>query len=260
MALIRADEYEIDYNVFSRIGAELKPGIIWVSSGAVEIGRLDYRKRNSIDIISEDLDNASYASQGQSIMMENYRKFINPQYSVRQVLIEHQHFNVSEKRDFIKKLLLNCVKQNAIPIVNYNDSVSNEETRKMELYSLRNTQNKVVECIDNDETASEIASLMKSKYLLILTSSEGLLSDPQKPDSIIKEVNGKDIYELQENINELKKLCNGTSRKGSNGMVAKLDYISKPIANGTKVIIGNPKYRISDLINGNVNRTIFQVK
>lgn len=263
MALIRRDEYDIDYNVFSRVGAELAPGAIWISSGAVEIGRLDYMRRNSgkeIDNFNADEVNACYAAQGQSIVMENYRKFINPEYSVRQVLVEHQHFNEPEKREFIKRLLLDSVNQNAIPIVNYNDSVSNVETRKMELVSLRQQQDKVVECIDNDETASEIAALVKSKYLIILTSSIGLLEDPQDNNSLIKEVAGKNVYELLDNISELKKCCVGASRKGANGMKAKLDFISEPIKNGTIVIIGHSKYRIKDLISGNVERTIFTIK
>ena len=262
MALIRRDEYDIDYNVFSRVGAELIPGFIWISSGAVEIGRIDYMRRNGgheIDNCDEEA-NACYASQGQSIVMENYRKFINPLYSVRQVLVEHQHFNEPEKCNFIKRLLLDCVRQNAIPIINYNDSVSNEETRKMELLNLRQQQEKVVECVDNDETASEIAALVKSKFLVILTSSVGLLKDPQDNDSLIREVSGKNIYELLDNISELKKCCVGASRKGANGMKAKLEYISQPIKNGTTVIIGHSKYKIRDLIAGNVERTIFRVR
>lgn len=263
MSLIRHDEYDINYNVFSRVGAELAPGVIWISSGAVEIGRLDYIRRNGgkeIENSNAEEVNACYAAQGQSIVMENYRKFIDPAYSVRQVLVEHQHFNTPEKCNFIKKLLLDSVKQNAIPIINYNDSVSNDETRKMELFNLRQHQKKVVECIDNDETASEIAALVKSKYLVILTSSIGLLEDPQDNNSLIKEVSGKNVYELIENINEFKKCCVGASREGANGMKAKLEYISEPIKNGTTVIIGHSKYRIKDLISGNVERTIFKVE
>ncbi|MHB1367524.1 MAG: amino acid kinase family protein [Eubacteriales bacterium] len=263
MALIRRDEYDIDYNVFSRMGAEMVPGFIWVSSGAVEIGRIDYMRRNGSNVINDCDDgeaNACYASQGQSIVMENYRKFINPLYSVRQVLVEHQHFNEPEKCNFIKKLLLDCVKQNAIPIINYNDSVSNEETRKMELFNLRQHQEKVVECVDNDETASEIAALVKSKYLVILTSLIGLLENPHDNNSLIKEVSGKNIHELLDNINELKKCCVGASRKGANGMKAKLEYISEPIKNGTAVIIGHSKYKIKELISGNAERTIFRVR
>lgn len=263
MALIRRDEYDIDYNVFSRVGAELVPGFIWISSGAVEIGRLDYiRRNNGEEICNSNVEviNACYAAQGQSIVMENYRKFINPAYSVRQVLVEHQHFNEPEKCNFIKTLLLDCVKQNSIPIINYNDSVSNEETRKMELFNLRHHQEKVVECIDNDETASEIAALVKSKYLVILTSSVGLLENPQDNNSLIKEVTGKDIYELLDNIDELKKCCVGASRIGANGMKAKLEYISEPIKNGTTVIIGHARYRLKDLITGTVERTVFKVR
>lgn len=263
MALIRRDEYDIDYNVFSRIGADLTPGCIWISSGAVEIGRLDYMKRNGgkeIDNTNAEEMHACYAAQGQSIVMENYRRFISPAYSVRQVLVEHQHFNEPEKFNFIKKLLLDSISQNAIPIINYNDSISNDETRKMELFNLRQHQEKVVECIDNDETAAEIAALVKSKYLLILTSSIGLLANPHDNTTLIKEVSGKNVYELLENINELKKCCSGASREGAHGMKAKLEYISEPIKNGTTVIIGHSKYRIRDLISGNVERTIFKVR
>jgi len=156
--------------------------------------------------------------------------------------------------------LLDSVNQNAIPIINYNDSISNDETRKMELFNLRQHQEKVIECIDNDETASEIAALVKSKYLLILTSSIGLLENPQDNNSLIKEVSGQNIYELLENISELKKCCVGASRDGANGIKAKLEYISEPIKNGTTVIIGHSKYRIKDLISGNVERTIFKVR
>ena len=45
MALIRQEDNDIDYNIFSRLGMELRPGMIWVSSGAAEIGRLDFMKR-----------------------------------------------------------------------------------------------------------------------------------------------------------------------------------------------------------------------
>jgi len=263
MALIRKGEYDIDYNVFSRLGKELYPGCIWVSSGAVEIGRIDYMKRNNLNEIENyDIEEvkSNYASQGQAILMENYRKFINPNFSVRQLLVEHHHFNDVEKREFIRKLLLNSIKQNAIPIVNYNDSVSNEEIRKMELYNLRLNQDKVVECIDNDETASAISVLVKSKYLLILTSEIGLLKDPRDTKTLIREVEGKDTYELIDHISELQQYCIGASREGANGMKAKLEYLIEPIKQGTTVIIGHSKYGISDLIKGNVERTIFRVR
>ena len=37
MALIRREDKDIDYNIFSRLGSELKPGMIWVTSGATAV-------------------------------------------------------------------------------------------------------------------------------------------------------------------------------------------------------------------------------
>ena len=88
MALIRKEDKDIDYNIFSRLGAELKPGMIWVTSGATEIGRLDYLKRTGCELCgSDDEIKADYAAQGQSILMQNYRQFIHQEYGVRQLLV-----------------------------------------------------------------------------------------------------------------------------------------------------------------------------
>ena len=54
MALIRREDLDIDYNIFSRLGHDLRPGMIWVSSGATEIGRLDYMRRNGGEVLHGD--------------------------------------------------------------------------------------------------------------------------------------------------------------------------------------------------------------
>ena len=179
MALIRKADNDIDYNIFSRLGRELKPGMIWVSSGAAEIGRLDYIRRQNRELLGDPEEvKADYSSQGQTILMGEYRRYIPDRYSVRQLLVEHTHFNDEEKRTHIRDFLMRCAKQNAIPIVNYNDPVSVEEIRKLELAHLRERGNDAVECIDNDETASVICSLVHAKYLVILTSADGIYRDP----------------------------------------------------------------------------------
>ena len=43
-----------------------------------------------------------YAAQGQAILMQNYRQFIHPSYSVRQVLVEHLHFNDPERESTLR--------------------------------------------------------------------------------------------------------------------------------------------------------------
>lgn len=261
MALIRKEDNDIDYNIFSRLGAELKPGYIWVSSGATEIGRLDYIKRTGKELTGEmDAIKTDYAAQGQAILMQNYRQFINASYSVRQVLVEHRHFNEPEKRNHIKNLLLRCAEQGAIPIINYNDAVNAEENRRMELSELREHNNAhVVECIDNDETAAEIAVLMHAKTLLIMTSAYGIYRDPKDPETLIEQIHGRDAAEVVRNIREMQKYCIGSSREGANGARAKLEYIIEPVKQGTTVIIGHATHRISDLLEGKVKRTIIGI-
>ena len=42
MALIDKKSNILDYTLIARLSSELKPGYIWVTSGAAETGRLDY--------------------------------------------------------------------------------------------------------------------------------------------------------------------------------------------------------------------------
>jgi len=261
MALIDKKDNMIDYNIVARLSKELKPGFIWVSSGATEIGRLDYISRNGHEIEGNSEDRKTdYAAQGQTILMSNYRQFVDPKYSLRQVLVEHYHFNDEKKREHLKSLLLRCVEQNAIPIINYNDAVSDEENRKMEINALSKSKNKVVECVDNDETATQIACLVGAKRLLILTSVNGIYNNPDDEKTLIKEISGKNIEEVLQNIEYYKNFCNGTSRKGSNGAKAKLEYIKDAVKCGTEVIIANAKYSIKDILGGTALSTKIGVK
>ena len=262
MALVNKAWGDIDYNVISRISRELVPGMIWVTSGAAEIGRLDYMKRNGGAELTGKREEikTDYAAQGQAILMENYREYIDPKYSVRQILVEHQHFNDAQKCENLRNLLLRCPKQNAIPIVNYNDPLSDDEIVKVELQRLEQKGFKAVHCVDNDETASQIANLVKCKKLLIYTSTLGIYANPKDPNSLITEISGKDTYELVDNITECQKACDGASRNGANGAKAKLEYIKSPVQNGTEVYIANPKFSIKEILNGDAPCTKIFVK
>ena len=263
MALIRREDSDIDYNIFSRLGAELKPGMIWVSSGATEIGRLDYMKRNNGRELEGGADEVKtdYAAQGQNILMENYRRFISPEYSVRQLLVEHTHFNSRQTREYVKNMLLRCADQNAIPIVNYNDPVSFEEHRKMELMQLRDMgSSNVVECVDNDETAAVIADLVEAETLVIMTSADGIYTDPNDPSTIVREVCASDAEDMERKIRQLQQFCSGASRAGANGAKAKLEYILPCAKAGTTVIIGHARHRLSQLVAGTVPCTRFYLK
>ena len=261
MALIDKESNNLNYTLIARLSSELKPGYVWVTSGAAETGRLDYIRRNGEELTgtAEEIK-TDYASQGQSILMETYRQFVDPKYSLRQVLVEHQHFNDDVKREHLKSLLLRCKAQNAIPIINYNDAVSIEESRKLEIQSLKSTHEKVVECVDNDETATQIACLLKARTLLILTSADGIYRDSNDPTTLIKEISGSTVEEVLKNIDECENYCNGASRKGANGAKAKLEYVKDAVKVGTKVIIASAKYPIAKILANEVPCTVIGVR
>ena len=261
MALIDKQNNILDYTLIARLSSELKPGYIWVTSGAAETGRLDYIKRNGkeLDGNKEDVK-TDYASQGQSILMSTYREFVDSKYSLRQVLVEHQHFNDAQKREHLKAMLIRAKDQNAIPIINYNDAISTEESRRFEIQSLKADHDKVVECVDNDETATQIACLVKAKNLLILTSADGIYKDATDPSTLISEISGTDIYEVLQNITECENYCHGASRAGANGAKAKLEYIKDAVKIGTKVTIANAKYSIKDILSGTAKATRIGVR
>lgn len=256
MALIDREYQDMNYNVIARLSRELKPGYIWVTSGATEIGKLDYVKRNAKELDgSEEENKTDYAAQGQSVLMQTYRQYIDSRYSVRQILVEHQHFNDAEKREHLYRMLTRCPAQGAIPIVNYNDAVSYEENRKMEINQIKAKKGRAIECVDNDETASQIACLVKCRTLLILTTTDGILSDANDKNSLVERVGGKDIYELLENVDELQKHCSGASRKGAHGAWAKLEFIKEPLKNGAQVIIASSRFSLKSILDGSVKAT-----
>ena len=251
MALIQKGENAIDYNVFQRLGGDLRPGMILVTSGAVEIGRLDYMHRTGRELggLPEE-DKVDYAAQGQTILMNAYRQFVHPEYGIRQVLVEHNHFNDLPRREHIHRLLRRAADQGVIPIVNYNDPVSDEEVRKMELASRRAPGDTVVECVDNDETAGVIAQLVGARNLILLTSTDGIYLDKDDPSTLVRLVTGDTLEDVRAKVQELMQHCSGASRAGANGARAKLDFAIRAVENGANVVIGHARYHIADLMSG----------
>ena len=261
MALIRKEDNDLDYNIFARLASELKPVYILVSSGATEIGRNDYMKRHGGIELKGNIDEikTDYSALGLTILMSLYRDFISPEFSVRQVLVEHSHFNDPAKAEHIKKLLFRSANQNAIPIVNYNDAVSDAENMRMELADLKSSNQAIVECVDNDETAAVIASLVGARLLVILSSVEGIYMDAGDPSTLVETIDGADFAEVSAKIDALMESCNGTSRYGSAGAAAKLKYARQALGSGTTVIIAHARHRLKDIISGKVKRTIIRI-
>ena len=253
MALVQKQEHAIDYNIFQRLGADLRPGMALVTSGATEIGRLDYLQRAGHELCGDaEQDKADYAAQGQTILMNTYRSFIRPEYGVRQFLVEHTHFNDEQRREHIRELLERCVEQGVIPIINYNDPLNDEELRKMEIASRRAEGREVVECVDNDETAEVVAKLMGAQTLILLTSTDGIYLNRDDPSTLVHLVTGDSINEVRAQVEALMRHCVGASRSGANGAKAKLAFAMRAVESGTNVIIGHARRHITELMDGSV--------
>ena len=253
MALIQRDDGAIDYNIFQRLGDDLRPGMALVTSGATEIGRLDYLHRTGRELSGDpEQDKTDYAAQGQIVLMDTYRRFVHPEYGVRQLLVEHTHFNDPTKREHIRQLLLRAAGQDCIPIINNNDPVTDEEMRKMELASRRRDGEEVVECVDNDETAAVIASLVGAKTLVLLTGTEGIYLDRGDPSTLVRDVLCDDLPALRARVGELMTHCDGASRAGAGGAKAKLEYALRAAEHGSRVIIGHARHHVSALVSGAV--------
>lgn len=122
----------------------------------------------------------------------------------------------------------------------------------MELAIRRSHGDQVVECVDNDETAAVIANLVHTKKLVLMTSTEGHLPRPHRPQNAggagDGEKHGRAGGEGAAAAGKLRR----ASRAGANGAKAKLEYALKSARQGTMVIIGHARHRLSDLAEGRV--------
>lgn len=162
-----------------------------MTSGATEIGRLDYIRRTGKELTGSAEDNKTdYSAQGQAILMQTYRQFFIPNYSLRQVLIEHR-LQRAGKAGALKAPASPGEGGRGRPLVNYNDAVCAEENRKWEIESIQRRNGHAVECVDNDETAAQIARLVHAETLLILTNTDGIYTDVSSETGLVEEDRGE---------------------------------------------------------------------
>lgn len=132
--------------------------------------------------------------------------------------------------------------------MNYNDPVSDEENRKMELAARRRSGDVVHECVDNDETAAVIAGLVHARMLVLHDLHRGDLSGPRRSRHPGEGCHRQNRRGSGGGIPGDD--CVGASRAGANGARAKLAYALESVRNGSTVIIGHARHHLSDLVQG----------
>ena len=177
--------------------------VVLVTSGAVGLGC----QKLSLDQRPNDLTSLQAAAAiGQVNLMTLYEKEMNKLgNNIAQILITKADFNTSESFRNASKTFKRLLDFNVIPIVNENDSISNEELK----YG------------DNDTLSALVALAINANKLILLTDIDKLYSeDPRQNNEaipILEVCNKTELNEIKEKNN-----FNLNKEWGTGGITTKL--------------------------------------
>ena len=213
--------------------------VVLVTSGAVGLGckKLNLKTRpKELSVLQ------AVAAVGQVNLMSLYDKSMKKLgHNVAQILITKTDFNSRESFNNASKTFKKLIDLNVIPIVNENDSVSNEELK----YG------------DNDTLSALVALAINANKLILLTDIENLYSkDPR---------NNKDAHPIREvKSNELKSIKdinikNFNNEWGTGGIATKLIAAEIATKGGVEVQLadGRNEANLIDIFNDEKIGTIF---
>ena len=136
--------------------------VVLVSSGAIGVGSksLGFEKRPKLT-----REKQAAAAVGQAILMQIYQNFFNTYtQTVAQILLTKTDFEQGVRRTNTENTFTELLSRGIIPIVNANDTTSTFE----------------IEFSDNDRLAANVAALLHSDLLILLTDIDALYdSDPK---------------------------------------------------------------------------------
>ncbi len=212
---------------------EAGTAVIIVSSGAVGLGM---GKLGLSDRPQELSLLRSCASIGQSELMHAWKTALDTHDRVAaQILLTREDFNLQTRSRKVEETLCRLIEHRVIPVVNENDSVSDEELKFG----------------DNDVLSALLASLLQADLLIILTTAKGLMTSASS---------GVLIPFVSEITPEVENMADGTSSPTSvGGMTTKIEAAKIATKSGCGVFIGsgeNPG-RLVQILKGQAEGTFF---
>ncbi len=174
--------------------------VILVSSGAIGVGfqALGLKSRPKTLSLKQ-----ACAAVGQGQLMMIYQKlFMEYNHLAAQVLLTFDVITSQERRNNAINTMNELLQQDAIPVVNENDTVATEE----------------IEFGDNDTLSAIVAHLIKADLLILLTDIDGFYTDdPHKNKEAVK------LSVVEEITDEFKAMAKGTGTTyGTGGMSTKI--------------------------------------
>ncbi|MCL1806935.1 MAG: glutamate 5-kinase [Oscillospiraceae bacterium] len=217
--------------------------VVLVTSGAIGTGLAALNKPKPAYVQSKQ----AAAAVGQCRLMHIYDKlFTEYNYNVAQILVTRSDLTELNRNEAVLKTLKELLKWKVVPIINENDSVSQEE-----IHSSR--QNVFG---DNDTLSALVAALVKADLLVLLTDIDAFYTaDPREnPDA-------KRIPRVTDITDKMKLASGGAgSARGTGGMITKLAAAEIALEKGFTMAVAHGKdpavlYKI---LNGEDIGTIFE--
>ena len=213
--------------------------VVLVTSGAVGLGC----KKLNLNTRPKELSTLqAVAAVGQVNLMTLYDETLKRLgHNIAQILITKTDFNSRESFNNASKTFKKLIELNVIPIVNENDSISNEELK----YG------------DNDTLSALVALAINANKLILLTDIENLYSkDPRNnKDALpILEVNNSDLKIIKDKNNQ-----NYNNEWGTGGISTKLIAAEIATKGGVEVQLadGRNENNLIDIFNEKKIGTIF---
>jgi glutamate 5-kinase len=207
--------------------------VIIVSSGAVGLGM----GKLGLSVRPSDLSTLrACAAIGQSLLMDIWSKAFEPLgLIIAQMLLTREDFRSRKSSQNVELTLQRLLEHGAVPIINENDSVSDEEIRFG----------------DNDVLSALLASLCKAEMLAILSTAPGLMTAPE---------DGEIIPFVSEITPGIEAMAGGTkSSTAVGGMITKIEAAKIATMSGCAVFVGSGTEpdRLPFILKGEATGTFF---
>jgi glutamate 5-kinase len=214
--------------------------VVLVSSGAVAAG---YRRLGCLERPTTLPEKQAAASIGQGLLMESYSElFLSNGYVAAQILITKSDFLEEERYKNVRNTLNVLLERGMIPIVNENDTVTNDR----------------LNFGDNDTLSAKVAGLIEADRLVILSDIDGLFSeDPTKNP------NARLLNYVTEITPEIEAAAGGSGTMiGTGGMKSKIEAVKIAMASGITTYLGNAAHKnvVIEGVLGKAKGTYFKRK
>lgn len=189
--------------------------VIIVSSGAVGFGRAILRQQNKVQLPQATVsEKQALASLGQSLLIETYRNaFARHRLAAAQILVTRTDFENKRHLQNLRATLNQLLEWGAIPVINENDAIANEE----------------IKVGDNDNLSADIALLYPKSVLVLLTTVDAFYADDKR------------VARVPRISADIKRHAGNATGGGTGGMITKLQAAEKMLGAGQVMNIASGK-------------------